>query len=70
MKKRVAFSIAVFVCIAVAVVFTFPVSRYGLLGAIKCEPFEAGRPLSYWAQALKDDDVDTRQEAALILSRM
>ena len=70
MKKRLALSTGFCLGLAVIVVFCFPVSRYGLLGVIKREPFEEGRPLSYWANALKDEDVNIRQEAALVLSRM
>ena len=70
MKKRWALSTGVIVGLAVVAVFCWPASRYGVLGFINQERFEEGRPLSYWAQALKHEDSAVREQAALILSRM
>ncbi len=47
-----------------------PSNRYLVLGLIRNEPFQDGRPASYWIDQLKDGDPAKRQEAAAALGRM
>jgi HEAT repeat protein len=70
MKRRILKWSAASLCLAIVVVFVIPASRYFLIGLAKNEPFENGRPKSYWISALKDEQPDLREEAAICLARM
>jgi HEAT repeat protein len=60
MKRRVLLAAAVLVAVSAAVAVCFPPSRYLLQGLFWRETFYAGRPKSFWVDALKNQEkVDT-----------
>lgn len=70
MTKRRAFWLSIATVLVVAALYAVPTTRYLLLGSLKREPFERGRPLSYWIDELKDEDAARREEAAATLGCM
>jgi HEAT repeat protein len=64
MKKRIALSTGAVLCVATAVIFYFPASRYGTFGLLRGERFEDWRPTSYWSQVLRDENENNRKEAS------
>lgn len=67
MLRRLIFGSVLMLVLVIGMAFAVPASRYPLLGWIRGERLFEGRPLSYWLSALKDDDANTRRQAALVL---
>jgi HEAT repeat protein len=65
-----AFGLGIVIVGTLGAVLVFPSSRVLLIGAVRQEPFEEGKPASYWIAALKDPDPEIRQQAASLLGRM
>lgn len=70
MTRRRAFWLSIATILVVGALCAFPTTRYFLFGLLKSEPFENGRPMSYWIDELKDGDAARREEAAATLGSM
>src|SRR5260370_42250010 len=64
MKKKVLSLCGALMVIALAVVLFIPSSRYFVLGHASGEPFQDGRPISYWINTLQSGDAEARNLAA------
>jgi HEAT repeat protein len=70
MKRRVLIWSGGSIALALGVAFLIPSSRYSMLGYLRGESFDSGRPQSYWVNALWDADPEVRQEGATCLARL
>jgi HEAT repeat protein len=68
-KRRIVGAAAVF-GLAVAAMLLVPWSRSMVLGVVRQEHFERGRPLNYWLTALHDRDSEQRWRAATVIGEM
>src|SRR5438270_232165 len=69
-KRRVLTWSGGSIFLALGVAYLIPSSRYSMLGYLRGESFDSGRPQSYWVNALRDADPEVRQEGATCLARL
>jgi HEAT repeat protein len=70
MAKRLLLGLGIVAVIGLGVVLLVPACRAVVLGFLGGERFQDGRPLSYWVEALGDDDKADRQRATQALARL
>jgi HEAT repeat protein len=70
MKRRMFAWSGGSLCLALGVAFLIPSSRYSMLGYLRDEKFDEGRPKSYWIDALRDPRPEVREEAEACLAHM
>jgi HEAT repeat protein len=67
MKKKTLILWAAVPVITLGILLLIPSSRYLVLGLVKQEPFQYGRPMSRWINDLEHGDDDARHQAAKAL---
>ncbi len=70
MKRRLILWFGIVPVVALGIALLIPSDRYFLLGLLRGESFQDGRPTSYWIDQLKEADAGKRQEAAAALGRI
>ena len=70
MKRRMLAWSGGSISLALGIAFLIPSSRYSMLGYLRDEKFDEGRPKSYWIDALRDPNPEVRQAAETCLAHM
>src|SRR6266404_7052430 len=70
MKKTLCLWFGIVPGVVLGVVLLIPSDRYFLLGVLRKEPFQDGKPASYWIDQLKEEDAVKRRAAAAALGKM